>query len=246
MRAEVSEPAEGRSELRLSDLLVVVLVTAAAVVPLVGGFRLLALLYRSFFRANLETLYLTLLLGVYLAFGAGILFALRRFSDPGGLLRLQWPKLSHFLLLIGGLGPWFGGEAAVAFLTAVAFNGGKPLPTNTKALFLQRPSGLGTLVLALLVTAVLVPICEEVFFRGMLYGFLRTRWSLWAAVLVSSLLFGLAHFGQVLLLPIFTFMGIVLALVYEWSRSLTNSIVLHGLNNAVLTVATYLYLSFSG
>jgi len=243
LTTDVSQRPPAASALRLSDLLVVVPVTLGGVVPLLVAFRMLAVSHRGFFQANLETLFLLLLLGAYLAFGAGILLALRRFPDPMRLLRLRPPSSGQVLLLLGGLGPWFIAEAGVAWLTALAFNGGKQLPNNARDLFPQVPRGAGILILALFVAAVLVPLCEEVFFRGMVYGFLRTQWPIWAAVLLSSLLFGLAHFGHILLLPIFTFMGIVLALVYEFSGSLTNSILLHAFNNAVLTLVTYSLLS---
>jgi membrane protease YdiL (CAAX protease family) len=38
-------------------------------------------------------------------------------------------------------------------------------------------------------------------------------------------------------------MGIVLAVVYAWTGSLTNTVLLHGLNNAVGTVTVYALLS---
>jgi membrane protease YdiL (CAAX protease family) len=38
-------------------------------------------------------------------------------------------------------------------------------------------------------------------------------------------------------------MGIVLAVVYAWTGSLTNTVLLHSLNNAVGTVTVYVLLS---
>jgi membrane protease YdiL (CAAX protease family) len=38
-------------------------------------------------------------------------------------------------------------------------------------------------------------------------------------------------------------MGIVLALLYEWTGSLGNTILLHSLNNAILTVLAFTALS---
>jgi len=141
-----------------------------------------------------------------------------------------------------GLVPWFVAEGIVAAALGWLFNGGRPLPSNTRELFLQRPHGLGILILALVVTAGLAPACEETFFRGMLYRYLRARWPVWAAVLGSAILFGLAHFSglqRVSLLPVFAFMGIVLALLYEWTGSLGNTILLHSLNNAILTALAF-------
>src|SRR5439155_949970 len=92
------------------------------------------------------------------------------------------------------------------------------------------------LVIALVVTAVAAPLCEEAFFRGMVFRLLSTRVPVWAAVVLSAAAFGLAHASpavSVALLPVFTYMGVVLALIYAWTRSLTNTVLLHSLNNAV-------------
>ena len=48
---------------------------------------------------------------------------------------------------------------------------------------------------ALLVTAVAAPLCEEAFFRGMVFRLLSTRVPVWAAVVLSAAAFGLAPIG---------------------------------------------------
>src|SRR5438552_283282 len=48
-----------------------------------------------------------------------------------------------------------------------------------------------------------------------------------------------------LLLIVPWYMGVVLALIYAWTRSLTNTVLLHSLNNAVGTVAVYVLLTRS-
>ena len=127
-------------------------------------------------------------------------------------------------------------------MSATALNGGRAVPGNSRLVFVQRPNGIGLLLLALLVTAVAAPICEEIFFRGMLFRLLRSRIPLWSAVVVSAIAFGLAHASPAVspaLLPSFIFMGIVLALVYVRTGWLTNTILLHGLNNAIVTVLAF-------
>ena len=108
--------------------------------------------------------------------------------------------------------------------------------------FIQRPNGIGLLLLALLVTAVAAPVCEEMFFRGMLFRLLQARTNLWIAVLGSALAFGAAHASPAVspaLLPTFAYMGVVLATVYVRTGWLTNTILLHGLNNAIVTVLAF-------
>ncbi len=234
--------AAGR-QLRLIDLLVVVMVTAGGVMVLFAGLVLLARQEAAFYRRNREAVLLLSGLGLYAVFGAGVLFALRRFPHPARFLSLRRPSPTAVILATFGLVPWFSAVAVVARLSSELFNHGRPLPSNARQLFVQTPHGAGLLLLALLVTAVAAPICEEVFFRGMVYRFLRARAPLWAAAPLSALLFALAHVSPVstpAVLPVFLFMGIALALIYEWTGSLANSILLHSLNNAVLTMLVFL------
>jgi len=240
-------PARPRAELGLADLVLTVVITLGGASVILTAVRLLTALNRPLVQANRETVFLLLLLSIYLVFAGAIAVGLRHIRNPVDSLGLRQPSGREILLVTVGVVPWFAAEGLVVRISSVLFNGGQPLPTNTRDLFVQRPSGIGLLALALLVTAGLVPVCEEIFFRGMIYRFLRSRWPLWMAVGGSALLFALAHFNGraswFLLLPVFAFMGTVLALVYEWTGSLTNSILLHGLNNGVLTLILFFVLS---
>ena len=239
-------PQPTEVQLRWLDLLPVLVFTVLGVILVFAGVVVLAHLDRFFYRANLETIALGATLGIYLAFGAGIVVALRRSGSPLAFLGLRWPTPGDLGLTLALVVPWYVGIAVITALSSAALNGGRVVPGNTRELFIQHPHGLGILVLALLVTAVAAPLCEEAFFRGMLFRLLRRRLPLWVAVLLSAMAFGLAHASPTVsfaLLPVFTYMGVVLAVVYAWTGSLTNSVLLHGLNNAVGTVTVYALLS---
>jgi membrane protease YdiL (CAAX protease family) len=235
-------PPPMAERLRWRDLIPVLAFTVLGVVLVFALVVGVARTNRSFYRANLETTVLMATLAIYLAFGAGIAVALRRFRAPAALLGLRWPTVPDLGLTLLLLIPWYVGIVLVATLSAMAFNGGQTVPGNSRLVFVQRPNGIGLLLLALLVTAVAAPICEEIFFRGMLFRLLRTRIPLWSAVAVSAVAFGLAHASPAVslaLLPSFMYMGVVLALVYLRTGWLTNSILLHGLNNAIVTVLAF-------
>lgn len=87
------------------------------------------------------------------------------------------------------------------------------------------------LVGLLLLGAVLTPIAEELFFRGVLFGGLR-RYGVVVAVIVSAVLFGLAH-GFNVVLPVAIMLGVLNALLYERSGSIWPSVVAHGVHNAL-------------
>lgn len=84
-------------------------------------------------------------------------------------------------------------------------------------------------------------ICEELLFRGFLIHYLQADLGVVAAVLISSLLFGLFHFYQgwqgVLKTAL---VGLFLALVYLWTGSLWIVIVLHFVYDAFAGQLYYL------
>jgi membrane protease YdiL (CAAX protease family) len=98
-------------------------------------------------------------------------------------------------------------------------------------------------VLVLAWVAVEVPLAEETLFRGILFQGLREtlvrwipyHWAVFVGAVVSGLLFGLAH-GEMYALPILAFLGIALAYVFQYSRSIFASAIVHGIINFLSTV----------
>lgn len=80
----------------------------------------------------------------------------------------------------------------------------------------------------------LAPVAEEFFFRGFLYGALRTRFGPLLAALVGGTIFGALHvFTGPEAVPLLIVLGVVLCLVYERTGSLYPCIGMHALNNAL-------------
>lgn len=106
--------------------------------------------------------------------------------------------------------------------------------------------------LAMLAFAVLVamvaPFAEELLFRGVIFRALSNGIGVAAAAIVSGVLFGAIHLSesttdrllQVAALAVF---GILLALLYTWSRTLWAPIALHATNNSL---AVYSYAHSQG
>jgi membrane protease YdiL (CAAX protease family) len=91
------------------------------------------------------------------------------------------------------------------------------------------------MIITVLLISTLVPLWEEMFFRGFIQNVLRNRLGVWAAILVSSLLFGLFHIIPLQMIGAFT-LGILLAWLYEKSGSLWLPIFAHALNNLVFGI----------
>jgi membrane protease YdiL (CAAX protease family) len=92
----------------------------------------------------------------------------------------------------------------------------------------------GAVPVQVLLIVFAAPISEEVLFRGMLFGGLRTRLPRLAAALISAVLFGGLHAltGVSAVPPLIAF-GFILALLYEKTGSIIPGILLHMLNNSV-------------
>ena len=79
------------------------------------------------------------------------------------------------------------------------------------------------------------PLVEEVVFRGILYGTLRTKLGIGPAALLSAGVFGAVHgYGMLGLASVF-WSGIIWAVAYERTRSLWPAILAHGMNNLMVT-----------
>lgn len=86
--------------------------------------------------------------------------------------------------------------------------------------------GTFAIVAVWLLSATVVPVYEEILFRGALYRALRDQMGLVPALLISSFIFALVHYNATALLPIMV-LAILLACVYEWSGTLWAPIMLH-------------------
>jgi membrane protease YdiL (CAAX protease family) len=76
---------------------------------------------------------------------------------------------------------------------------------------------------------------EELFFRGLVFGGIRQRMTLWPAALISGVIFGLPHLptGDLAVGLQLAVFGAVLAWAYERSGTLWAPITLHALNNTL-------------
>lgn len=101
----------------------------------------------------------------------------------------------------------------------------------------RADNGFGIAMLIIL-TGIGAPICEEIFYRGLLLRSLERRFGQVIAVLVSGAIFGIIHF-QLLSMPGLALFGVVLAVLAVKTERLGASIVAHMVFN-MLAVANIL------
>jgi membrane protease YdiL (CAAX protease family) len=104
----------------------------------------------------------------------------------------------------------------------------------TRSLGYGHGAGASVAVGILIIGA--APISEEIFFRGFLFGGLRSRLPFIVAAVISAAIFGAFHYtggGSITVLPQLAALGLVQAWIYERSGSIVPTIGLHMLNNAL-------------
>ena len=126
------------------------------------------------------------------------------------------------------LGLAFGAAAAAAY-GVMQLAGGDA----AGLLGVGRPGRPADPALLFLAGGVIAPVAEEVYFRGLVFGWLR-RWGFWPALLLSTALFSALHPAGTGL-PLTQFIGgLVFAAAYEIERNLLVPILVHMLGNLAL------------
>jgi ABC-2 type transport system permease protein/sodium transport system permease protein len=216
-----------------------------------GALLCLALLFPSYFLVNgLLAQWLPADPGVRVAaialasvalFGGFSLLGayLGRVRLVSGLQLRRGPWLAYPAAVLLGLSVW----AFVAEIQVVLEGlGWTVLGADQKNSLIEQIRAYRQLPLAVLlgVFAFVVPVCEELFFRGYLLGALRAHTSRRVALIGSALLFGLFHmvFTFDRLIPS-TLLGLVLGWVCWETRSVFPGIVLHACHNGLLFGAFY-------
>ena len=176
-------------------------------------------------------------------------------------LGLNWPDQTSREILFGGLG-YVGGLPVLLvgmLLTFVLMRLQSVLAGPSLLAFADAPMhpiieplarGSWLVRLQAVTVVLLVPITEEIMFRGALYRHLREAFGGWgkafsvvASILVSSFLFAVIHPQGIVGVPLLAAVAIVLAILREWRSALIAPIVMHMIVNGVTTSLVLLIFS---
>jgi|SRR5215467_1329259 len=174
--------------------------------------------------------YLTLLAALLLAFGG-----------PAGLLGRLSFRFTSFVDLAAALAAWLA-AAFVGTVVALALSPLLGQPQSNTATLLGLSFDPFFVAVVVPTACLLAPFCEELLFRGVLYGWLVGHLPVPASVLVTAAVFAGAHLLP-LLFPVLFVLGLALTLIRAATGSTLNSFAMHVTQNTVAVVAFYALLA---
>lgn len=173
--------------------------------------------------AHLDTLIIAALLVQSVGTLVALAFVLRRrghristigFSRPSlRLLHLLWQIPAAVLVVLG------------AQLLVFAITGSE-LVSDSSTDSIAGNAGPVAAIVMFLAVAIITPFWEELFFRGVIYGYVRNRLGAAGGVTLSAVVFALCH-GVPILLPYMLVLGLCLALLRAFHGNLWGPLGLH-------------------
>jgi uncharacterized protein len=162
-----------------------------------------------------------------LAAGTALLITRLRGNGPRIDLRLEWSWREVGL----GLAFGFGGLALTipASIMYVAIVGQDASSAVGDALGGIR-AGPVLAILVLLIVVFIAPMCEEILYRGLLWGGVERLAGRWVAFAVTTAMFALAHF-EITRTPLLLIVAIPIAVARLYTGRLLPAIVAHQVNN---------------
>jgi membrane protease YdiL (CAAX protease family) len=172
-------------------------------------------------------LILALAVPTVLAAGTAVLITVLRGNGPRTDLRLQWSWSDVGL----GVAFGFGGLALTvpASLVYVAIVG-PDAGSAVGDVFGSVRTGPLLAAVVLVIVVFLAPLCEEIVYRGLLWGGIERLANRWVAFGVTTLLFAMAHF-EFTRTPLLLVVAIPIAVARLYTGRLLPSIVAHQVNN---------------
>lgn len=104
--------------------------------------------------------------------------------------------------------------------------------------FGENPKGIYGFLLSFIATAIVPALVEEFACRGVILGLLKKHGEGFA-ILVSAIVFGVMH-GNFQQIPFATIVGLILGYIYIKTNSIWICVAVHGINNAVSVIMSYL------
>lgn len=166
-------------------------------------------------------------------------FSLKRFSwESFGLskIKIKWQWIVESMAVVVAVN---GIEMLVEYLQkALNFRLPEIAPQNLD-LLVPKNNSIWLFFVFLISIGIIGPICEEILFRGAIYGWFRRYYKPWIGIMISSLIFGLLHYETLTRLLFALSIGVYMAWMYEREKTLAAPITLHILNNSIVVALMF-------
>ncbi|MGI8847175.1 MAG: CPBP family glutamic-type intramembrane protease [Candidatus Dormibacteria bacterium] len=165
----------------------------------------------------------------FYATAIAVLLVVLRSRHGAGTGALGWRRVRWFWIpaaVVGGLVSFKVVDVAATWIQQLF-----PGAQNGQIPAVQQSFG-HLLVVGLLVVSIIAPIAEETVFRGFIYAWMRRHLNVPFSAVLSGAFFALLHFQPIIFVPLLL-LGVVLALIYEYSGSIVPGIIVHGVFNAI-------------
>lgn len=185
---------------------------------------------------GITSLFIGYLFAQIIAIGFVYLFVWYR---RGSLAALGFRSFK-FSKAVGLMAMFFVGYLIISSVTVIgleAVDTGIDFQAQQEIGFLEASTTLEVL-LAFIALVVLAPFAEELVFRGVLLPAFSKKLGLTAAVILTSILFGILHPPVNAMIGIGVF-AVFLALIYAFTRSIWPAIMLHSLKNLLAFIAIF-------
>lgn len=203
----------------------------------VGYFAALicALFAVSLFRDGLSTtaLFIAILLGSSMVMGIGMwAFVVSPLGGRWDLIGWRPPARSMWNLLWQI--PLVIVSALIVQISVLApFTSAEPAQGSIDDVLVG--TSLPVVAIGVILICGVAPVWEELFFRGVVFGMIRTRLGRWGGAALAGCVFAIVHLVAVGF-PYLAVIGFSLCIMAEWYRSVVPGIILHSVNNALVAI----------
>ena len=185
------------------------------------------------------TLALAVAVPTVIAAGLAMLITRWRGNGPRTDLQLHWSWRGLKIGLMFGFGGLLVSIPASLVYTSIVGPGAN---SAVGKIFSGVRASWPWAVAVFLIVVLVAPLCEEIIYRGLLWGALDRRWGQWVALVVSTVVFALAHF-EFTRASLLVVVAIPIALARLYSGGLLASIVAHQVTNLLPGIALMLGLA---
>ena len=208
------------------------------IIALVAGYfaaLVFALFVVSFFREGASTtaLLIIVLLGSSVVMGIGMwAFVVSPLGGRWDVIGWRPPARSMWNLLWQI--PLVIVSALIVQISVIApFTSAEPAQGSAEDVLVG--TSLPVVAIGVILICGVVPVWEELFFRGVVFGMIRTRLGRWGGAALAGCVFALVHLVAVGF-PYLAVVGFSLCILAEWYRSVVPGIILHSVNNALVVI----------